>query len=341
MKKDRGFMKCPPPTTRTSMTLWSLLVAAIAISLHGSAIGSVQDRAIDPGFGEVAREHIAALSEGIGARVAGSPGEVRAAGYIENVFRHIGYPTLVQSFTFVAGPRGRSSTLESANVVAVKEGSSTEEIIVGAHYDSESRGRGAGDNASGVGVMLEIAASVREVTTPYTIRFVAFGAEEEGLAGSRHHVGEMPSKATSSVVAMINLDSLMAGDIAYVYGDAGDAGVVRDWILSRAAEQGFNLRTQSGENPEYPAGTTGDFSDHVPFEDAGIRYAYFESTNWTLGERNGHVQVDPELGENGYIWHTPFDTIDYIEPTFPGRIDERLHLYATMLYQVLTEFTLP
>ena len=114
-------MKCPPPTTRTSMTLWSLLVAAIAISLHGSAIGSVQDRAIDPGFGEVAREHIAALSEGIGARVAGSPGEVRAAGYIENVFRHIGYPTLVQSFTFVAGPRGRSSTLESANVVAVKE----------------------------------------------------------------------------------------------------------------------------------------------------------------------------------------------------------------------------
>ncbi len=319
----------------------SLLAALLTISPQGLAIGSVQDSPSGPDFGDVARDHIHALSEGIGARVAGSPGEIRAAGYIDNVFRQIGYPTRIQAFTFAGGPRGRRSTRESANVIAVKEGISKEEIVVGAHYDSEVRGRGAGDNASGVGVMLEIAASVRDLMTPYTIRFVAFGAEEEGLAGSRHYVDEMTSEAIGNVVAMINLDSLIAGDIAYVYGNAGDSGIVRDWILTRAGEQGVELQTQPGENPEYPAGTTGDFSDHAPFEDSGIEYAYFESTNWTLGERDGYVQVDPQFGEDGYIWHTPFDTMDYIETIFPGRIDERLRLFATMLYQVLTEYTFP
>jgi alkaline phosphatase isozyme conversion protein len=317
------------------------LFAVLTISLQGAALGFVQDSPRDPGFGAVAREHIGELSDRIGARVAGSPGEVWAAGYIENVFSQIGYPTRVQPFSFTGGPRGRRSTRESANVIAVKAGSSNEEIIVGAHYDSEVRGRGAGDNASGVGVMLEIAATIRDVVTPYTIRFIAFGAEEEGLAGSRYMVSEIPPEDIVRVVAMINLDSLIAGDFAYVYGDRGDRGVVRDWVLARAREQGLDLRTQPGENPEYPMGTTGEFSDHASFEDVGIQYAYFESTNWSLGERDGYVQVDPQLGENGYIWHTPFDTMGYIESTFPGRIDARLHLFATMLYQVLTEFSAP
>ncbi len=319
----------------------ALVSAVLTLSLGCSATGSLQEPTHDTGFGAVAREHIVALSEGIGSRVGGTSNEVRAAGYIETIFRQIGFPTSVQSFTFVVGSSGSPSTRKSANVIAVKEGASGKEIIVGAHYDSQVRGRGAGDNASGVGVMLEIAASIREVATPYTIRFVAFGAEEGGLRGSRHYVGAMGSEEISDVVAMINLDSLVAGDVAYVYGSVGDAGVVRDWILARAREQGLDLRTQPGENADYPAGTTGEFSDHAPFEDAGIQYAYFESTNWTLGARDGYVQVDPRFGERGYIWHTPFDTMDYIESTFPGRIDDRLRLFATMLYQVLTEFTVP
>ncbi len=315
------------------------LVAVLTFPLNSPLIGSGQ--ATETGFGVVARQHIDTLSEGIGARVAGSREEARAATYIEGVFREAGYTTLIQPFTFGVGPRGRPSIEESANVIAVKGGVSVREIVVGAHYDSEVRGRGAGDNASGVGVMLEIAAAVRDVETDYTIRFIAFGAEEAGLAGSRHYVDQLTTEERDQVVAMINLDSLIAGDIAYVYGDAGDAGVVRQWILARAQEQNLDLRTQSGENPRFPAGTTGDFSDHAPFEDAGIQYAYFESTNWALGERDGYVQVDPRFGEAGYIWHTPFDTLAYIESTFPGRINERLELFATLLFELLTEFDLP
>ena len=38
------------------------------------------------------------------------------------------------------------------------------------------------------------------------------------------------------------------------------------------------------------------------------------------------------------IRHTRFDTIDYIDQSFPGRIDERLNLYVTLLVNILTNF---
>ena len=112
-------------------------------------------------------------------------------------------------------------SITSANVVAVKKGTSAQEIIVGAHYDSTDAGPGADDNASGVAVMLEVAKLVSEQTTPYTIRFIAFGAEESGLLGSYAYLNQMSQEEFENIIAMIDLDSLVAGDIAYVYSDEG------------------------------------------------------------------------------------------------------------------------
>ena len=175
----------------------------------------------------------------------------------------------------------------------------------------------------------------------YTIRFIAFGAEEQGLSGSRYHVDGVSLGEIRNTVPMINLDSLIADEIAYIYGDSGDAGMIRDWVLVRALENGMEPQTQSGENPEFPAGTTCDCSDHAQYAKAGIQYAYFESTNWALGNKDGYVQVDPQYGEGGFIWHTPFDTLNYIDGSFPGRADQRLALFSGLLYETLTAFTAP
>ncbi len=118
-------------------------------------------------------------------------------------------------------------------------------------------------------------------------------------------------------------------------------GFSRDWLLDKARDEGLPLETQTGENPRYPSGTTGDFSDHVPFREAGVPYAYFESTNWSLGDLDGYTQVDAQLGEDGEIWHTRFDTLAYLDENFPGRVDARLALFSRMLYRALAEFTLP
>jgi alkaline phosphatase isozyme conversion protein len=287
--------------------------------------------------GEIAYQHLIALSDGIGSRVAGSAGEKEAAQYIADAFAEMGYSATVQPFTFSAED-GRSG-VPSANVMAVKEGESARELIVGAHYDTVAIGQGADDNASGVAVLLETAERIRDVETPYTIRFIAFGAEEEGLHGSTFYVNQMSAEDIAKTVAVINLDALAAGDITYIYGSPGSAGDIRDWTLDLAEAEGLALQTQAGLNPEYPVGTTCDCSDHAPFAEIGIQYAYFEATNWLLGRRDGYTQVDLSLGEQGEIWHTEHDTIAYLEETFPGRIQSHFTLFVTALYHVLTDYS--
>jgi hypothetical protein len=285
-----------------------------------------------------AREHINILVDQIGRRVAGTPGEMQAARYIEDVFIELGYELEVQEFDISRAPGMILNVPTSKNIIASKPGVSEKEIIVGAHYDSVDIGEGADDNASGVAVMLQVAEQVVDIETPFTIHFTAFGAEEIGMQGSQYYADQMNDDEIQNTVLMINLDSLIAGETAYVYADEGERGAIREWVLAYAVEKGLELETQQGANPDYPAGTTGDFSDHAPFRWLGIPYLYFESTNWLLGEMDGYTQVDQQFGVNGEIWHTEYDSLGYIDTTFPGRVDERLDLFTQVLYHVLTEY---
>jgi alkaline phosphatase isozyme conversion protein len=287
--------------------------------------------------GEIAFEHMKSITNEIGSRPAGTEKESQTAQYIVNTLEELGYTPETQPFTVT----GNNGVVNSANVIAVKQGLSPQEIIVGAHYDSVQVGTGADDNASGVGVLLETAERIKDISTPYTIRFILFGAEEIGLEGSKSYTGQMTEQQVQNTIAMINLDSLTAGDVAYVYGDAGDQGVIRDWALAFAKSQNLDLQTQPGANPDYPPGTTGDWSDHAPFKALGIPYTYFESTNWTLGDKDGYTQVSPEYGVDGEIWHTKYDTLEYIDKNFPGRIQERLNLFVVVLEGILNEYQTP
>lgn len=179
-------------------------------------------------FGELARGYVSALSEGIGMRTAGSLAEETASEYIFSMFESFGYLPEVQEFTESMRSGGEVS---SSNIIAVKEGLSEEVIIVGAHYDSVSVGTGADDNASGVAVMLEAAQLLKGVATPYTIYFIAFGAEEEGLVGSTYYANQMTEDQQANTLVMVNLDSLVAGDNAYVYGDGDEGSEIREWLI--------------------------------------------------------------------------------------------------------------
>ncbi len=64
-------------------------------------------------------------------------------------------------------------------------------VIAGAHYDAVTAGEGADDNASGVGVMLEVAERLAHFTIDYDVVFIAFGAEDVGSRGSDAFVDQL------------------------------------------------------------------------------------------------------------------------------------------------------
>jgi len=285
-----------------------------------------------PTAGTSAYEYMAELSDEIGARVAGLSTEKRAGDRILQWFGELGYAADTQEFTF----RTNGKTRHSRNIVAVKPGVSGEQIVIGAHYDSVRVGRGAFDNASGVALMMQLADALRDVKTPYTLVFVAFGAEETGLRGSAHYVAEMSEQARADTVLMINFDSVATGDRLYCYSSK-DAPWPQLALRSMARQLGEYILTSPGLNKDYPYGTTGDWSDHVAFRKAGIPYLYFEATNWLLGDKDGYLNTVKDKE----IWHSRKDTLSYIEQRYPGRMQKQLDEEFTALATFLTEYELP
>ncbi|MFZ5821544.1 MAG: M28 family peptidase [Chloroflexota bacterium] len=283
-------------------------------------------------FGKIARSHIQALTA-IGARVAGSGKEAEAAQYLAEVFTKLGYTPATKKFS--AWDVDDETEYTSMNVTATKPGLSSRQIIVGAHYDSVDVGVGADDNASGVGVMLEVAERVANMDTPYTIVFIAFGSEENDLDGSYHYAELMSPSEVQGTIAYVNLDSLAAGDITYVYSDEGKDAFLRDWVLGWASKNNIPLQTIPNADLE----ADGDYvADYGAFKDKGIPFIYFEATNWNLGDQDGYTQVDPQYGDQGFIWHTQYDDLEYLDATFPGRMDEHMRIFVSALFAVCTEY---
>jgi hypothetical protein len=88
-------------------------------------------------------------------------------------------------------------------------------LLVTAHYDHLGQmGQiyfpGANDNASGVTMLLELAAHFRQKPLPYSLLFVAFAAEEAGLVGSRHFV-EKEKDFLKQIKFVLNLDLVGTG----------------------------------------------------------------------------------------------------------------------------------
>ena len=286
-------------------------------------------------YGGIARPLMSDL-ETLGPRVAGTDGETKAAQYIVAAFQALGYTPQTQPFTAAAG----NQSINSANVVAVKTGTSSQEIVVGAHYDSTAASPGVDDNASGVAVMLEVAKLVKGVTTPYTIRFIAFGAEESGLLGSYAFLNQLNQDQFQNIVVMLDLDSLVAGDVAYAYSEETQSAA-RDWALEWALGNGFDLQTIRNVSLTFPDTKGIGSSDYAPFQAVGIPFIYFNSTDWSLGDKKGTTQVDTKYGEDGVIRHTRFDTLSYLDSNFPGRVDQRLNMYIAVVSNLLTQYEAP
>ena len=185
-----------------------------------------------------------------------------------------------------------------ANVIGLRKGTdpvlSEEAIIIGAHLDHLGKCYetipGANDNASAVAVMMAVAKAMNDfdINLKRTVIFMAFGAEEQALVGSRTYVKDPVIPLGKTV--LLNMDGVGVGDKINII--AGD-----DFPLLCKPFKELNnkyihriVRTNSFSNLGRPR------LDAAIFLSAGVPSLSFS----TFGARS--------------YYHIPWDNIDSITP---------------------------
>ncbi len=207
---------------------------------------------------------------------------------------------------------------------ANNQNATNETVVIGAHYDhlglggrgTSSRSQdtiaihnGADDNASGVAAVLELACKLaqKKQNLKRNVIFVAFGAEEMGLIGSKYFVKNNPIP-DDSIILMMNFD--MVGRLDTVDGTLmiGGTGTFAECnTLLDKHQKKFKIKTER---------TTGGYgpSDHASFYADKIPVLYFFS-----GTHNDY--------------HTPADDTEKIN--FKGE-KTIVRLSYNLVYDILT-----
>lgn len=177
-------------------------------------------------------------SQELGGRYPGTAGDTLASEFIAKKLLSLKLKPIVKGkkykgyyndFTY-----GKDVQRTTHNILAVIPGTDKqlkhEYIVVGSHYDHLGMGGqgsgsrrpdtlgvhpGADDNASGDAVVLELAKHFKKVRQPRSIIIAFFGAEEQGLVGSKNFLEWMKKEDSQrknlpinkkGIVAMVNLD---------------------------------------------------------------------------------------------------------------------------------------
>ncbi len=177
-------------------------------------------------------------SQELGGRFPATRGDTLASEFIAGKLRKLKFKRVVKDkknkgyyhdFTY-----GKTEQRTTHNIIAVVPGKDKrlkhEYIVVGSHYDHLGMGGegsgsrrpdtlgvhpGADDNASGDAVVLELARHFKKARPARSIIFAFFGAEEQGLVGSKQFLEWMKHddrrrinlpKTKNGIVAMVNLD---------------------------------------------------------------------------------------------------------------------------------------
>jgi Zn-dependent M28 family amino/carboxypeptidase len=211
------------------------------------------------------------LASRIGPREATSDNYAEAAAFVEARFERLDYDVRQAKVPVPSGDswgtRVRRGT--SLNVIAEPKDFDPKKphVVIGAHLDTVPVAPGAEDNASGVAVMLQLAAMVSQQPAALPVQFIAFGAEEprgSGDAlhhfGSRQHVADLSRSERRAIQAMVSLDRVGVRARYVPICTATERGTrLRDAI--RAAARRDDIATRACTNYT---------SDHWSYAKAGV-----------------------------------------------------------------------
>lgn len=315
-----------------------------------------QAASVAPGhFAEQQLRHIATYFPG---RMSGSPAELMTADYLQQQFTQLGYQSNTRQFNTgydwqEKKGASRHHKITATSVIAARAGSVPQEILIVTHLDTWTplsrheadnnlgglRLQGVDDNASGLGVMLELAKALSKTPLHYGVRFVALSAGEAGLHGMDDYLARMSAQEKKDTLLVIDLNSLIVGDHLYFNSGSNTPSAVRKQTSGRALQ----LARRYGIAAASHVMSAHDYPGVNPFDKAGMPLLDVTAANWTLGNKDGQQQrARTAHFPDGTVRHqTERDNLNYLDRWLPGRITQRTRDSVKILQPLLTELTNP
>lgn len=148
-----------------------------------------------------------------GVKYRGTAAQANALNWLKSKYQEFGY----SASDIVEDPFSYGGST-CKNLVVTKIGTTYPNtfVIIDGHYDTVG-GPGANDNGSGTAAILEIARLLKNIPTEYSIKFIHFAGEEDGLIGSQHYVDNVVNSTVPKmdIRVLVNLDQVggVAGEI--------------------------------------------------------------------------------------------------------------------------------
>jgi aminopeptidase YwaD len=238
--------------------------------------------------------------EALGVKRRGTVALDNTLTWLKNKYVSYGYTAsqiTEDSYTYAG------STAVCKNLVVTKIGTVYPNtfIIIDGHYDSIN-GTGTNDNGSGLVCILEVARLLQNIPTQYSIKFVNFSGEEDGLFGSQHFVSSIVNATTPkmNIKLVFNLDEV-----------GGVAGMVNNTITcERDMSSPTSNNAASAVVTNELINCVGLYSPLNTFLDRAYAsdYMSFQSNNEVITgffERNETTHK-----------HTPTDFLVNMDPTY-------------------------
>ena len=235
--------------------------------------------------------------ENFGVKEVGTTALTNAENWITSRYQTLGYTVELQPFTYSAGT--------SNNIIVTKTGTvyPNTYIIIDGHYDTIN-GTGTNDNGSGTVLLLEIARLLKEVNTEYSIKFIHFSGEEDGLIGSNYYVNNTVIPQNLDIRLVFNLDEV-----------GGVNGMVNDTIVCEEDQS-----SPPGNNSASSTMTAILANCIELYSSLNTEISYAYASDYIPFENNGEVITGLyEKNETPHA-HTATDLLVNMDPTYLNEV---------------------